>query len=83
MIKEFKGLILCICSAVINLISGFLIIIGAYNQNKILIYIDLVVLIIGMLLMIYGIFLIYQKYKVAKEIWNLKEFILSYIIIET
>lgn len=49
MIKEFKGLILCICSAVINLISGFLII-------------------IGMLLMIYGIFLIYQKYKVAKEI---------------
>ena len=61
MIKEFKGLILCICSAVINLISGFLIIIGAYNQNKILIYIALV-------LMIYGIFLIYQKYKVAKEI---------------
>ena len=61
MIKEFKGLILCICSAVINLISGFLIIIGAYNQNKILIYIALVVLIIGMLLM-------YQKYKVAKEI---------------
>lgn len=68
MIKEFKGLILCICSVVINLISGFLIIIGAYNQNKILIYIALVVLIIGMLLMIYGIFLIYQKYKVAKEI---------------
>lgn len=68
MIKEFKGLILCICSAVINLISGFLIIIGAYNQNKILIYIALVVLIIGMLLMIYSIFLIYQKYKVAKEI---------------
>ena len=68
MIKEFKGLILCICSAVINLISGFLIIIGAYNQNKILIYIALVVLIIGMLIMIYGIFLIYQKYKVAKEI---------------
>ena len=66
MIKEFKGLILCICSAVINLISGFLIIIGAYNQN--MIYIALVVLIIGMLLMIYGIFLIYQKYKVAKEI---------------
>ena len=61
MIKEFKGLILCICSAVINLISGFLIIIGAYNQNKILIYIALVVL-------INGIFLIYQKYKVAKEI---------------
>ena len=83
MIKEFKGLILCICSAVINLISGFLIIIGAYNQNKILIYIALVVLIIGMLLMIYGIFLIYQKYKVAKEIWNLKEFILSYLIIAT
>ena len=68
MIKEFKGLILCICSAVINLISGFLIIIGAYNQNKILICIALVVLIIGMLLMIYGILLIYQKYKVAKEI---------------
>ena len=68
MIKEFKGLILCICSDVINLISGFLIIIGAYNLNKILINIALVVLIIGMLLMIYGIFLIYQKYKVAKEI---------------
>ena len=83
MIKEFKGLILCICSAVINLISGFLIIIGAYNQNKILIYIALVVLIIGMLLMIYGIFLIYQKYKEAKKIWNLKEFILSYLIIAT
>lgn len=68
MIKEYKGLILCICSAVINLISGFLIIIGAYNQTKILIYIALVVLIIGMLLMIYGIFLIYQKYKEAKGI---------------
>ena len=68
MIKEFKGLILCICSSVINLISGFLIIIGAYNQNKILIYIALVVLIICMLLMIYGIFLIYQKYKGANEI---------------
>lgn len=68
MIKEYKGLILCICSVIINLISGFLIIIGAYNQNKVLIYIALFVLIIGMISMIYGIYLIYQKYKESKKI---------------
>ena len=68
MIKEYKGIILCICSAIINLISGFLIIIGAYNQNKILIYIALFVLIIGMISMIYGIYLIYKKYKDSKKI---------------
>lgn len=67
MIKEYKGVLLCACSILVNLISGFLIIIGAYSLNKVLVYIALIILFIGMLSMLYGLYLIYKKYKESKK----------------
>ena len=67
MIKEYKGIILCIFSCLINLISGFLIIIGSFNKNVVLVYVALGILLVGMILMVFGIYFLYNKYKDSKK----------------
>lgn len=67
MIKEYKGVFLCILSFIVSFISSILIIYGAYKLNTILIYVALIVLLVAMLLMIYGIILIVKKYKEKKK----------------
>lgn len=67
MISKYKGVILCILSFMFSFVSSFLIIFGAYNQNNTLIYVSLSILLIALILMVFGIYFIYKKFKGNKN----------------